>query len=1197
MTKLHTYLFLMLTCWSIAAAAQLPTATNTTDEKDRRQGDWVLYYDAEWEETSDTSKADYYREISYVDDKPSGLVIDFFGNGSKQWEGELISDRPDFAHGEIKYYYDNGNLELAGMMENNIPIGEWNHFTYLGKFSHNSTYINGVEQGVAKLIQNIYQLPDQNNYKFKLRHLLDTAVFEIYKMPFVDSNNLAADYLDLLIDIYIYTFQDYYLSLELNKKCLLIRQNIFTKEHPKYAFSLSKIALDYSFIIEFDESLKLYNESLKIYKKLYGIENEEYVSVLYEIALIHYHLGDYNKSLKLLEHCLLFREKKHGIDHPSYMVVQSLIATNYSSLGLYVKALNIFEKSLTVYEKHYGKNQVYYITGLLSLAIQHHQLGNFSHSIELNKECLEIKETVYGKEHSEYAKSLNNLALNYHKMGNYEKSLKLYKQSLSICEKVVGKEHPEYATTLSNLALNYSDLGNYEKAVELNKECLAIRKNIFGIKHPDYAISLNNLALNYHAMGNYENSIKLNKHCLAVYEKLYSKEHPSYAISLNNLALNYSDLGNYEKAVELNKECLTIRKNIFGIEHPNYAMSLNNLAMNYLNSGAFDKGLGLIKQCLAITEKLYGKEHHSYAVSLNNLFHSNFANDDYLACDSLKLQEYIILNNLYFKNSIGLSEKEKQNYIKDLTHSFEMLTNYTIFRKEGNPELASDISSASLNLKGALLSANQQIKDEVFSSGDTSLINLYESWKIGKVQLARYYEKTIPELAKNGVDLKAEEEQVNELEQQLSRKSLTVAESKKRYSWQDVKNKLNSDEAYVELIRIDHYDFKNRIWTDTVYYAALIIDNNTTDYPELVVLENGDQLEQAGYKYYVSHTAGKNRQYVDEYSYLNYWSAIAEKLEDKKRVYVSSDGVYNKLNLNVLYNNETGKYLGEEMDIRLLTSGRDLFKTYPKQENKELSAILVGSPKYDLTQDQEQVQVQEEELLVSRDLQQYWIDSLSRGWSVSALPGTAIEVSNISELMTDNKWKVTTYTEEQALEGKVKNVSSPTVLHIATHGYFFEDVEHEKESPSRMMGVDTKKATQNPLLRSGLLFTGAKNTLNGNDPKSGDNGLLTAYEASYMNLKGTELVVLSACETARGEIKNGEGVYGLQRAIQQAGARNIIMSLWKVDDKVTQEFMTLFYSHWLEGRPIREAFKTTQNTIKEKYPQPYYWGAFVLVEG
>ena len=132
-------------------------------------------------------------------------------------------------------------------------------------------------------------------------------------------------------------------------------------------------------------------------------------------------------------------------------------------------------------------------------------------------------------------------------------------------------------------------------------------------------------------------------------------------------------------------------------------------------------------------------------------------------------------------------------------------------------------------------------------------------------------------------------------------------------------------------------------------------------------------------------------------------------------------------------------------------------------------------------------------------------------------------------------------------------------------------------------------------MRSGLLFTGANNTLKGQELNHGDNGILTAYETSVLNLQNTELVVLSACETGKDEIKNGEGVYGLRKGFVEAGAKHIIMSLWKVDDKVTQEFMTTFYEIWLNGTNLKEAFTQTQEKIKVKYPQPYYWGAFILV--
>jgi CHAT domain-containing protein len=175
-------------------------------------------------------------------------------------------------------------------------------------------------------------------------------------------------------------------------------------------------------------------------------------------------------------------------------------------------------------------------------------------------------------------------------------------------------------------------------------------------------------------------------------------------------------------------------------------------------------------------------------------------------------------------------------------------------------------------------------------------------------------------------------------------------------------------------------------------------------------------------------------------------------------------------------------------------------------------------------------------------------------------------------------------------------MDSPRILHIATHGYFLEDIKPENDNGMRMMGMDVNRVAENPMLRSGLLLAGCNKTLADNTPLTGgDNGILTAYEAGLLDLSKTELVVLSACETGKGEILNGEGVQGLRKAMTDAGAEHILMSLWKVDDKVTSEYMQTFYGHYAQGKSIRESYNLTRNEIKQKYPQPYYWGAFVLV--
>ena len=213
---------------------------------------------------------------------------------------------------------------------------------------------------------------------------------------------------------------------------------------------------------------------------------------------------------------------------------------------------------------------------------------------------------------------------------------------------------------------------------------------------------------------------------------------------------------------------------------------------------------------------------------------------------------------------------------------------------------------------------------------------------------------------------------------------------------------------------------------------------------------------------------------------------------------------------------------------------------------------------------------------------------------VAALPATKIEIEGINKTLKLAGYSATSLMQKTASEANLKSVNSPTVMHIATHGYFLKDVELSGTG----FGVHLDNATDNPLLRSGLILTGGGKTLSGEQEpslRSNDNGVLTAFEAMNLNLQGTSLVVLSACETGLGEVKAGEGVYGLQRAFQVAGAEALVMSLWKVDDAATQQLMTNFYSAWIKLGDKHKAFRQAQMQLMTKYKDPYYWGAFVMM--
>jgi CHAT domain-containing protein len=401
---------------------------------------------------------------------------------------------------------------------------------------------------------------------------------------------------------------------------------------------------------------------------------------------------------------------------------------------------------------------------------------------------------------------------------------------------------------------------------------------------------------------------------------------------------------------------------------------------------------------------------------------------------------------------------------------------------------------------------------------------------------------------------------------------------------------------FIDISEFYPYDFLQSKWSDYPSYV-IYIWNGKDSLLDFKLIDFDDFRIQELFELYKikSSNAYFKSDLKDSIFFNGFWKPIASKIGDAKVVYVSLGGAYNNINLNTIFNPETGKYLLEEYDIRIVNSARDfvLNKGSVKKEYSTNTACLFGFPNFD---GNSSISSEADEVFAfNRDLSPYWIDSLTRGGKkVSTLPETKVEVQNISKTMTSKNWNVTSYIGDSANEANIKKLKSPRVLHIATHGYFFADIPYSTEN-DRFLGMNREQVIQDPMLRSGLFFTGANKTLKG-ETTAGENGLLSAAEASLLDLRETELVVLSACETGRGEETNSEGVYGLRKAFSDAGAQNIIMSLWKVDDKVTQEFMSRFYEIWLiDKTTIREAFNRTQLEIKSKYPEPYYWGAFILI--
>jgi CHAT domain-containing protein len=305
---------------------------------------------------------------------------------------------------------------------------------------------------------------------------------------------------------------------------------------------------------------------------------------------------------------------------------------------------------------------------------------------------------------------------------------------------------------------------------------------------------------------------------------------------------------------------------------------------------------------------------------------------------------------------------------------------------------------------------------------------------------------------------------------------------------------------------------------------------------------------------------GIKKKLVDDDSYNNYWALLDKIVGGKKKIFVSLDGVYNQININTL-KKKGGDYLINSYDIVLLGNPKDILADDSKKKNTLKNATLIGYP--DFGSDR-----------------------------IPELPSTQLEVDEINKVLKASGYNVTEFTQKEASETNLKQTKKVSILHIATHGYFLEDVE----KTFWPIGVHADNIKDNVLLRSGLMLAGAT----ADDRKAAgldsvNNGIITSYEAMNLDLDNTHLVVLSACETGLGEIKAGEGVYGLQRAFLTAGAEALLMSLWKVDDAATQQLMNNFYNNWIKNGDMQKAFRQAQLELMTKYREPYYWGAFVLM--
>ncbi len=527
-----------------------------------------------------------------------------------------------------------------------------------------------------------------------------------------------------------------------------------------------------------------------------------------------------------------------------------------------------------------------------------------------------------------------------------------------------------------------------------------------------------------------------------------------------------------------------------------------------------------------------------------------------------------INNNLVYQietNFPVMNEQGKMLFYREASESFERFNSYAFTHTNAPQEVLRQLYENQLLKKGLLFNDAARFHRMMSKSDNPEVSNLNDQLIVRKNLMARSVTLSAAERTVRNINLKKIQTEIDSIQTSLGRISATKQRMKiyEENLVDKVQQQLAPNEAAVEIIRFRKFDFSyGGRFTDQVHYVALIIKGGTQQI-EFVLLDNGSFIETKGYEAYSNSI---EYEVDDNSSYGHYWEPIQQRLKGIDKIYFAGDGVYHKINLNTLYNPATKKYLIDELDIRLVTSTRDILLKSPNMPRKG-NVCLIGFPSFEL--DTETDTEKKQTLVETR--------AFASMEYLAPLPGTYSEVKSIEKLFSKTNWVTTVLTGPEAKEENIKGISNPTVLHIATHGYFQQSDE----------GL-------NPLLYSGLFLSGATSNFK-NKSYTGEDGVLTAYEAMNLDLHDTQMVVLSACETGMGRIENGEGVYGLQRAFLIAGSGSVVMSMWKVNDQTTMELMSDFYAQLNDSKNKHLAFRQAQQMLKQKYPEPKYWGAFNII--
>lgn len=1024
----------------------------------------------------------------------------------------------------------------------------------------------------------------------------------------------------------IYEAQGAYESAEdLIQQALTGYEKKLGVDHPETLATREKLASVYMTQARFSDAEPLFQSVFEKKKILLGEEDRETIFTMGNLGEMYRRMARFDESEALFTQAIALLQQSAGEDDPDLFEMKGNLGQLYQNQGRYSEAETLFLQVWEYDRQTLGDEHPNTIIDLNNLAGIYRARGFYGKAEQAYQQALSNMIDVMGEKHPESISLMNNLALLLENQGLYDKSEPLFKTALRNAQAILGEKHPTTLALMNNLASLYESQGNFEKSEPLYFNTIIQNEAVYGKEHPNTIAGVNNLGYLYLIQQKYEKAEPLFKRVLENWEEKLGERHQKTLKALNNLARVYHKQGKLDEAETMFARALRLRKEVLGEKHPDVVRSMVDTAGLYISQNRNDDAENLLIETIALSEEILGDKHQytfEAMIALAGLYEKTGQLDKALPT---RLKAFDRRTDFFERVLWAAGENTRQAYIE--LHKPEQDRFLNLLATVNNKKAARLALHTSLKRKGLLLKISSEINKIIQMTHSPELAAKAEALNQKRKELASLTLSGPTDESPKEFRVKTAslEEELYELQAELGRASTIYHVTSKPVSVDKVFDNLDTADVLVDYLTYNDNGMKMMavvaqsdpekcfVWWNCKHNRIEMvplgdlkpIQEMVTYFREAIQDEDAEEEELLG--------TGSD-------IFAMIWEPLQDFIGDKKSIYIVPDSALHLLPFDAMID-ENGNYMIQDYDLKILSSSRDL--VVASLPDAEGDFMILAGPDYDLDDERvksKKVAIRGKRSAVSNGMRvaSHGLRSLSfepldgaelEGKTIKKvsdafekLEGAEEEGRGIQQVAKKGNANSVIYLQREAEEAQLRSISrAPKMLHIATHGFFLQEEERLKKrllSLNRGGVMSTPPPGDNPLLRAGLAFAG----INSNAPFLGEldtnnDGVLTAMEVLSLDLAGTQLVVLSACETGVGEIHAGEGVYGLRRSFQEAGVKSVVNSLWPVSDEGTRRLMTEFYTQMFKGVPAREALKIAQLALLDsEWNHPYYWAPFVLVE-